>query len=751
MSQQFGSFRCFRKYSTICPKWQFRPALLLPLALVALAPSLLPAAEPGLAIVPADAAFLSSSLRGREQYDRIVGSNAFAALRELPAVKKAFDEIAKQQAQPGNPLTIAAMLLQMPENQQAIALLQDMVATDTFVFGTPSWIQAAGIFKKIQQAQQAGNIAALSKGTGIDFNPQETTARLIVKALAENTDDIVIPDLVWGFKTTQQEAAETQLKRLELTAKMFTQAQPLLANAVKRQTIGKGDFVTLTVRPDPNLLRMLSADAVEDLDVEEEVNAILTRVGELEFVIAIGLLDDHVILSVGGGTDHLEKLGRDSDSLLKTDPFAKIREADGKPLTGISYLSKPLAAAVMQSADDFEQINGLITALVKAGKLPDEAKADAEQLVEQLVAGYTERLPLPGPWLAYSYLTDTGYAGEVWNWAQNLPWDGSKPLDLLEFTGGSPFATLAFRTETDPESFEAFVAWIASARDFAVKYLATAADEDAKERFSAFEEHVLPLGGELADTIRGKFLPALKNGQFGLVLDADSTTTKLQQALPTSADPLPIIEPAIVLAIDDEEKFREGLSDLFALSDKLLTAIRKIDNDAVPSEYQIPDPTQTEVDGGKLWTFALPGTGLDEQVQLSIGIGEKVAVFSLVPDQAKRLLVAKPLKTAASLSALDSKLAGAAALDWVGLIDVIEPWAVYLARCGIVQNKGGRLDSESTIGPDVETEETKKDIAQLVTLLRLARCLRAAAAETSVEDAAIVTRWQNQIEDLPAE
>ena len=752
MSQQIGTSLRSRTSSTSRPRWQFRPALLLSLPLVLVA-TMLPApatsAEPGLAIVPADAAFLSSTLRGREQVDRIVGSNAFAALRDLPAVKKALDEIAKQQAQPGNPLTIAAMFLQMPENQQALALLQNMVATDTFVYGTPSWVKLAGLFKKLQQAQQAGNIATLSKGTAIDFNAQETTARMVVKTLAENTADILIPDLVWGFQTSMQEAAETQLKRLELTLKMFTQAQPMLANAVKRQTIGKGDYVTLTVRPDPNLVRLAIADAVEDLDAEEEVNAILTRVGELEFVVALGLLGDHVVLSLGGGTEHLEQLDGDS-SLLATEPFAVVREAAGKPLTGISYLSKPLSAAVMQSAEDFEQAEGLITALAESGKLPAEAEAEAKELLQQLVAGYTSRLPLPGPWLAYSHLTDTGYAGEVWNWAQNLPWDGSKQLDLLSFAGGSPFAALAFRTETDPEAFEAFVAWLASARDFAVKYIAAAADEDAQEGFEAFEEQILPLGGELADTIRGKFLPALKSGQFGLVLDADSTTTKLQQALPASADPLPIIEPAIVLAIDDEAKFREGLSDLFALSDKLLAAIREIDDDAVPSEYKIPDPSQTEVDGGKLWTFALPGTGLDEQVQLSIGIGEKVAVFSLVPEQAKRLLVAKPLQTASSLSAFDSKLAGAAALDWVGLIDVIEPWAVYLARCGVVQQAEGRLDPAATIGADVETEEATEALAQVATLLKVARCLKAAAAETSVDGKATVTRWQNRIEDLPA-
>ena len=752
MSQQFGSIRRCNLLSTR-PRRPVRSTLGLTLCLtlfMLLPPAVVCAAEPGLAIVPADAAFLSSTLRGREQYDRIAGSNAFASLQELPAVKKALEELAKQQAKPGNPLTIAAMFLQMPENQEAFGLLTNMVATDTFVYGTPSWVKVAGLFKKLQQAQQAGNIAALSKGTGLDLNPQETTARLVVQALAENTADIVIPDLVWGFQTSQREAAERQLKRLELTAKMFTQAQPMLADAVKRQTIGKGDFVTLTVRPDPALVQLAIADTVEDLDVEEEVSAILSRVGELEFVIALGLLDDHVILSIGGGTDHLEKLAADS-GLLATEPFAVVRAAADKPLTGISYLSKPLAAAVMQSADDFKQVAGLITALAKSGKLPAEAEAEAKELLEQLVAGYTSRLPLPGPWLAYSHLTDTGYAGEVWNWAQNLRLDGSQSLDLLEFAGGSPFAALAFRTETDPEAFEAFVAWLASAKDFAVKYLADQADDDAREGFEAFEQHVLPLGGELADTIRSKFLPALKNGQFGLVLDADSTTTKLQQALPTSADPLPIIEPAILLAIDDEAKFREGLSDLFALSDKLLAAIRKIDDDAVPSEYRIPEPTQDEVEGGKLWTFALPGSGLDEQVQLSIGISEQVAVFSLVPKQAERLLVAKPLQTAAALSAFDSKLAAAAALDWVGLIDAIEPWAVYLARCGVVQQTTGRLDPEATIGPDADTEESTEALAQVATILKVARCLKTAAAETSVEGKATVTRWQNRIEDLPAE
>ena len=46
------------------------------------------AADLGIGLIPDDAAFLASTLRGREQYDRIVASNAFASLKELEVCRK---------------------------------------------------------------------------------------------------------------------------------------------------------------------------------------------------------------------------------------------------------------------------------------------------------------------------------------------------------------------------------------------------------------------------------------------------------------------------------------------------------------------------------------------------------------------------------------------------------------------------------------------------------------------------------------
>ena len=704
------------------------------------------AADLGIGLIPDDAAFLASTLRGREQYDRIVASNAFASLKELKSVAKALDELAKQQTQPGNPMAIAMMMMQMPDNQEALALLKDMVATDTFVFGTSSWVTVSKLFKKLQSAQQAANIATITKGTDLEIDAESTLNQLLAETLAANTDQIVIPDLVWGFQTTQVDAAQKQLERIETFVTGMAQAQPMLADAVVREKIGNGDFITVTIKPDPTLLKMAMSNVVKFTDMEEELEKIMNRINELQIVVALGVVKEHVVLSIGGGTEHLQAMGSTGGSLLDTKPFKVVRDATEKPLTSIWYRSQKLAKAWETSPEDIEQAKKFAAAVAKANDLTPEATAEAEELVGELLEGYASQMPEAGPWLAYSYLTDTGYAGEEWNWAKNIPWDGSTPLSLDHF-GGNPLAVIALRTKTDPKQFEAFVNWTDSLRKFVSNAIASTGDDDVQEGFKTFDEKIVPLGEELTNTVREKFVPALKNGQFGLVLDGKASTTKLQASLPASSKPLPLIEPAIVLSLDDEALFREGLSDIFALSDKLLAVIREIDEDAIPSEYRIPDPEEKDAEGGSLWTFALPESGLDEQIQLSIGVGKNAAVFSFTPTQAERILTSSPLQLEGDFS---QNLAAAAILDWVAFANLLEPWATYVIRCGGMQQEKGRLDPDSTIGPDSETEEVTDALEQLATIFDVVRCLKSATAKTSIEEDATVTRWQNRIEDLPA-
>jgi hypothetical protein len=709
-------------------------------------------ADTGLSMIPADAAFVSSSLRLREQYDAIVKSNAFASIKKLPAVKKFFDSLEEQREQPGSPLSIADTFMQLPENQQALDLLADLVATDTFVYGEPSWIKVVTLFKKVQQAQQAANILRMAGGD-LDFDTNfddEFATQLMLKTIADNKDLIVIPDLVWGFRTTMGEAAVTQLKRLEVLLQLATQANPDLADALERRTIAGGEFVTFTFKPDYSLLRQ---QMVVDEDSEADVDAIFEAWGDIEVVVAIGTVGDRVILSLGDSTDHLEKLvvsgGGFAKGLLGTTALAPLKDHQDKPITAFSSVSQAMMEVLAPSTAEIDQLASLTDRIAEQADLSDEAAADARDMLQTVSTQYAKWLPTPGPWMAYSFIAEQGYEGYAWDWSRNGPLDGSKRLDLLEHVGGAPLAAAALRLRADAYRFDDVVAWADMLRGFAVKHLLPRADDDVREQVAAFERHLLPLGQKFVEIVRRTFRPAMAGGQIGFVIDGKSKTSRLQQALPQAEAPLPLVEPAIVIGLDDPALFREGMNDLFTLSDELVDAVRAMSPEAVPSDYRIADPRKEEVAGGNVWSWPLEKTGLDEQVQPAIALGKDAAVLSLVPKQAGRLIVETPLTTGAQLTKFEEPLAGAAALDVAGLIEALEPWVIYGARYAAVQGREGSVDSGLTLDADVEDGQAKEILAQVKVVLEAAKALRVATAETAVKPEATVTHWRNIIRDIP--
>ena len=759
-------------------------------------------ADSGVAMIPEDAAFVSATLRAREQYDRFVKSNAFAALKKLPFVSRAADSVEEQKLQPGSPLSIAATFMELPENEQALQLLKDMVATDTFVYGEPSCVTFVELMKKIQQAQNAAGVLRLASGDasvggfevdvleGIDveemdeddaeeedgkkgaadtrrrlrakpvrfqaadaveqISADELATRLVVKTLSENINLIVVPDVVWGFKTTKLDAATSQLKRIEVLVKLITQTNPALADSLKRRKVAGGEVVTFTIKPDANLIR----DAIPGLeDYEQELEKVFDKIERLELVIGLGVIGDRVILTIGDSIDHLEKLavaGSDRKSLLATKPFEPLRAQKDKPLTGISYLSEAMQKALAPSSSDIEQLADLSDTIADLADLPDGAADEARRSLGKVAEGYKRRLPVPGPWMAFSFLSEQGYEGYVWDWSKNLPFDGSKRLGLLEHTGGAPLAAAAFRVKNDPGQFEDFASWIDMGWSFFLKYLVPKADEDDQEKIEEVDEHLAPLGSKFIGIVRTKILPSLADGQMAFVIDGKSSTKRLHQSLPSAAEPLPLVEPAIVLGLADPKLFREAMSDLFELSDEVVDAVREMNPDALPAEYRVPEPVKNKVEGGTLWSYPLANSGLDEKVQPSIGVGESAAVLSLVPKQAGRLLLKTRLETGSRLAKFEEPLVGAAALDWAGLIDAIQPWAVYFTRYGCVQQRDGNVDPESELGPDDENEQAKDALAQAKVVFEVIKSLRVAVAETAMESDAMVTHWRNVIRDMPA-
>ena len=734
----------------------------------------------GLALVPADAAFLSATLRAREQYDRFVASNAYAALRALPAVKRALDSVAEQRSMPGNPLSMVDSFLQLPENAQAVELLADMVATDTFVYGEPTCTSFVRLVRKLTAVVQAlgatgggvikdemellddagageaalrhtARIVRCQFGADVAEVPVETTQkRMLVQTLVDNVDLVVMPDVVWGFRTTKPDVARTQLTRLEkLAAAALGEAGGVAA--VERRKLAGGDFLVVTV-PGASLpwgeLEREFAEEAGDIDGFEEVFA---RLRKLDVCVALGVVGDRVILSFGDSADHLGKLaaGAAARSLLSVPALAPVLAHADKRLTAVWYLSQGMVEAVAQSADDMQQQFEMLEEQFDDSGLPDEAVEEGRRTVERFAAAVAGRLPEPGAWTSFSFLTDAGYEGYAWDWSKNQPFDGTRRLDLLEHAGGAPVAVAVSRLKSDAALLDDVNAFLGGLWSVFTAHGLPAIEGEAGERAAQAAELLAPLGNRLADVVRGKLVPSLADGQVGFVIDGTSRTTKPQRDLPASADPLPLPEAAIVLPLKDPKLFRDGLNELVALGDDTVAALRTIEPDAVPDGYAVPDPEKAKVEAGTVWSFAIPESGLDEQIRPTIGVGEKAAVFALVPKQAARLLGATPLKTGSQLSTFEEPLAGAAAVDVAGLVDLVKPWVVYLTRYGSVRAREGTVDPDAELAAADETEDVKEALRHADVVAEVAKCLRAAAAETSFREGALVTHWRNIIRDLP--
>ena len=275
-------------------------------------------------------------------------------------------------------------------------------------------------------------------------------------------------------------------------------------------------------------------------------------------------------------------------------------------------------------------------------------------------------------------------------------------------------------------------------------------DDESQEQVADFEEHVVPLAGRLAEILGKKLVPSLADGQVGIVFDTAAKTRRLHEELPEADQPLPLPDLSFVLPLADAALFRTALSDLFELGDALVVAMRRMDPDSVPEGYQPPEPEKTKIEGGSAWSYALTGAGLDAQIRPGIAIGEKAAVFSILPGQAGRLLAEKKLETGAALADFAKPLAGAAAADVPRIIDAVKPWAVYLIRYGTVLQRDGQVDADAPLTTDAETPEVKEIREHVAVVLDAAKAFRASAAETTVSAEATVTHWRNEIRDLPA-
>ena len=343
-----------------------------------------------------------------------------------------------------------------------------------------------------------------------------------------------------------------------------------------------------------------------------------------------------------------------------------------------------------------------------------------------------------GATASVGFLTDRGTESYSYDWSDHPEIDSSKPLDLLKHVGDKPIIVAVSRSTVSTEDYDTLVKWFGIACHYLKEYGLPQMPPDAREPIGELLVKAKPLGVRLDKATRELLLPALADGQSGLVIDAKLTSRQFIKSLPPTEQAMPMIEPAIVIGVSDAAKLKAAFKEYYAVADEFIETIKAIDakqkKPDFPKDFKIPQPREFNLRMGKIWGYSLPAeAGVDSRLMPNAGLSDKVAVLSLSGRHTQRLLSEnEPVMVGAKLPT-DKALGSFAAIDFGALLDAATPW----------------VDLALEKGTEQATAQDAEMIRQHAkTAMQVLRCYRGTIAETNKEGKATVTHTRSEFHDL---
>jgi len=686
--------------------------------------------------IPADAAFYSSVMRGREQFDAIAASNAWAKIKELPLVKEGLENYREELKNPGSGPAQFEANLKNPEIRKILDLLIDMASNEVFLYGDSSATDFLELMQNNNRAVNLGRIAELAAVESDELPLTQSQAQILLAALAKTADLIGAPGLVAGFKLKNPDLAKEQLIKLEMMANIILETNETTKGHFKKQKIGDCDYLVLQLDGGMVPWDNMPIDLLRGMEKNEgDADKIVERLQEMTLALALGVRGDYLIFSIGSSLECLEKLGQgdrlvDRPELQRLEPFA------GRRLTSIAYVSEDLARQANDPKQSFEQLLDIAEAMLPMAELKEAQEekilAEAEAFAEDL----KRMMPQPGAMCGLSFLTDRGIESYQFDWGRHDRLDAAKRLDLLDHLGGNPLLAVAGRKKVSLDDYNLIVQWVkkgyALFREFALPHMQESERKKATQLLDALE----PLAVRTDKANREWLFPALADGQSALVIDGKFTSKQLAEGMPEFVKPMPWLEPAVVLGVSDAKRLKKAVSEYREILNGLFDALRGVEGTDVPDWLRIPEPKEIEGPEGAIYAFPLPEEwGIDKRIVPNIGISEHSAAISASTQHTERLLKPAPLAAGGVLAKTDRPLGLAVWFDWAGLLDAAAPWAEYAVD---------QVAEEQNFD-----KEKKQSVADQVQVgLKVLKAIRSLSVETYREDGVLVHHSMVEIRDV---
>jgi hypothetical protein len=691
--------------------------------------------DSSLKLIPADASFYMTMLRNREQVEAVKNSKGWATLLKTPLAQMAFAQYEAQKTVPGSGPSQVQTALKNPEIQKLIDLAAVMASDEIFVYGDNGCADFLGLINEANDARAYAPVLALAAGHPLNADQMQTGAALSV--LADDVKRINVPTLIVGFKLKKTDLAKEELIKLEMIVNTVLGMNEKMQGRFKKTKVGDHEYLVLALDgamvPWKEVSEKLERAELKDGDAKK----VMEQVEKTKLVIALGIRDDYLLAYVGSSLDGLEKLGK-GDRLMDRAEFEPLAKYADRRLVSIGYVGEAIAR--LQKKE--KQLNRLKSAVDQAlsqdtSPLTDEQKARIRKDVQSLTDDIKTLMPDRGATVACSFLSDLGIEGYQYTKGGDRGMDASKPLTLLQHVGGSPIFGIVGRRTVDIKNYDLFVKWAKIGYGYYVDFAMPNFPETEREKAEQFFKSAIPLLERFDKATREMLFPALADGQTAFVIDAKLMTKQLQKRLPTTQNPMPILEPAIVVGVSDAALLKKGFGEYREVINGLIDAVRQVEGAHVPDDLEIPEPTVTDNSAGKIYSFELPKEwGLDEQIVLNFGLSEKVGVFSASLAHTQRLLTATPPSVGGLVSKTDEPLGAVGWLNWSQLLETASPWADFAVEHSVPSQKDDQKTAQKAIAEQVHT------------IRDILKAIRAVTVDCRIEDGVLVSHSLLEIHDI---
>lgn len=689
-----------------------------------------------LSLVPASAAFYSASLRLQEQFDIFLGSRTYERLMQVPVVQLAKMQIVFQWEQSQEPGIVQVReYFKSPDGQRLTELLHDMFDREVFVYGSQEWAPVLTFLAELNGMSRQIQLDAV-----IAQKTPEESSRALAETFKERIRTLEIPQTVIGFRITNAAQAIEQLDYLQtVVVDVIKQKRPELESHVQREEITGHPFVTL--RLDGSLLPwdQMRSGAENEVD-DATFNEWRDLFSQKKFVVAVGVVDDFLLVFAGNSTDYLANLGQ-SPLLAEGAALSRLKPHADKRITSLAYASAAIAKSVNSPRANLEGLVALAESGLLAAPLEEQRRKQVLADISALADNLATYLPQPGAFSSVTFLTQRGFEGYQYRNGSIGSYDSSQPLTLLDHAGSKPLFLYAGRSKHTVEQYDQTIAVVSRVALDAEEIAEKIAPPEKWAEYQTWRPKILPLLVRLNTTTRDNLYPALADGQVSIVVDAGAESKQWQAEAPPAEQPLPMLELALVGSVSDVARLRAAVVDYFQLVQDTMALMHEADPTAVPN-VDLPRPNLTTTKDATTVSYELPVEWrLDEQIEPNASLTSNIWAVSLFPTYTSRLLESRPLELDSPID-VRRPAAIVAYAQFPKLLDAIGPWVDYGFEIA------AKKAQEQGDDPQAATMPAGFILPQVHQLLEVVAAIQSYTSVTYVEDDVWVTHSELHVVDV---